>query len=228
MPGANCPSCGGQFEISSGRCPYCGRLNPVLTTSEQREARLNELRQTLRQRTPSYEEALELGELSLTLGQVAHAEEYLRYAIELDSTAMRPRLLLCLALLGFGQPILNPYPDTDEIQRHFTWLRDHHPDSPEVRWLAHYFELDRLRKEGNWKAAIKRGSQAISEFPDNYLLQFMYALALVRFGDIKKLKQADFRLAIHHMRLSAELNPNYEPAVKNVKALEELAAQAPR
>ncbi|MCX7682368.1 MAG: hypothetical protein N2508_10495 [Anaerolineae bacterium] len=224
---ASCPSCGASFELYTSRCPYCGRLGSTFTTSEQRRARLNELKQIISRRAPDYAEALELGELSLTLGQVAHAEEYLRCAIELDPAAMRPRLLLCLALLGFNQPALNPYPDTDEIQKHFTWLREHHPDLPEVQWLTHYFELSQLMQKRDWKTAIQRGSTAVSEFPDNYLLQFMYALALVRFGDIEGLTQADFRRAIHHMRLSAELNPGYEPAVKNIRALEELADRAP-
>jgi tetratricopeptide (TPR) repeat protein len=201
-------------------------LNPTLTTAEQKQARVHELRQTIGQRKPSYAEALELGELCLALDQIAHAEEYLQHAIELDLTAVRPRMLLCLLLLGFNRPVLNPHPDTDEIQKHLTWLCDHHPDLPEVRWLVHYFELDRLAQAGDWKTAIQRGNVAVSEFPDNYLLQFMYGMALIYFGDTKRLTRADYRLAIHHMRLAAELNPNYEPAAKNIKALEDLAAKA--
>jgi tetratricopeptide (TPR) repeat protein len=225
--GANCPSCGTPVGIGASRCTYCGSLMGVLTSREHQEARLKELRQALGRRKPTFAEALGLGELCLALGWTAHAEEYLRQAVELDPAAARPRLLLCLSLLGLNQPRTDSELNDEEIKGLFSWLQENHPELPEIGWLGYYLELNRLLRAGDWRGGIECAQAAKGAFPENYVLRFMYGLALVHFGDTKGLRREDYMAALREMRMSAELNPNFEPAVKNIRALAQLAAEAP-
>lgn len=220
----HCPSCGAPLDASAFRCSYCGSAFKEVSSREQQEARLAELHRAVSQRKPTFDEALELGELHLALGQNAHAADYLQQAVDGDPRAPRPRLLLCLALLGFNQQVVSSRTYADEIKTHFQWLQKNHPDMPEVEWLGYYLELERLAKDGNWKRGVERGRMAVEKFPENYLLQFMYGLALARFGRLEGMSREEYKQALHRFRIAAELNPNFEPAVKNVRALEEYLA----
>lgn len=168
-----------------------------------------------------------MGGHHLALGQNAHAEHYLRQAIELDPEAPRPRLLLCLALLGFNQPVVSSQTYREEIESQFDWLQRNRSGAPEVEWLGHYLELEHSMRRGDWQSGIGQGRIAVEKFPDNYLLQFMCGLALIHFGQTDGLTRGDFREALRRIRMSVELNPEFEPAVKNVRVLEDLAARAP-
>ncbi len=216
----HCPSCGAPLDSTSTHCTYCGTQIKKISTSQQQEARVKELRRAVVGRTPTFDEAMELAKLYTNLGQSAHAEEYLRQAIALNPDAPQPRILLCLSLLGFNRPTTSSRMYADEIREHFNWLYQHHPRMREVEWLGYFLTMEYFMEAQDWRRGLETGRLAVEKFPENYLLQFMYGLALVHFGDTDGLDAQDYRQALHHFRLSAELNPEFEPAMKNASALE--------
>ena len=195
---------------------------------EEKRYRVNCLRQKSTEVSLIFDEILELGELYLGLRQNTHAEDNLKQAIDIDPIAPRPRFLLCLVLLGFNQPTatLLDTNQSNEFKIQYQWLKSNCSDLLEVQWLSYLVELDQLSKIGDWRKALETGSIAVCEFPDNYLLQFMYAVALLHFGRTNELKRSDYEVALLHMRLASELNPDFEPAIKNVPTLEDLMAKA--
>jgi tetratricopeptide (TPR) repeat protein len=114
----------------------------------------------------------------------------------------------------------------EEIKGLFNWLQENRPELPEIGWLGYYLESERLLCAGDWRGAMKCGQAATEAFPENYVLRFMYGLALIHLRDTTGLRREDYMMALREMRMSAELNPNFEPAVKNIRALVQLAAEA--
>ena len=224
LPG--CPYCGApnvtDQEINS--CQYCGKSISRLTTVQQKQSRLSKLANEIGRKPPTKEQMMELGELTLGLGQTAQAVNYLRAVIKLDPEAAHPRLLLCLALLGFNQPGVESSVHAREIGMHVAWLKEHYVDFPPVRWLSYYLEMQRLSRIGDWPRAVAVGKQALDEFPNNYLLNSMLAAALLRFGKTAGLTKQDYQMALKYMKKAAELNPDYTPAVRNSRALEKKIA----
>ncbi len=220
LPG--CPYCGApnlkDQDITS--CQFCGKAISRLTTVQQKQSRLSKLANEIGRRPPTMEQMLELGELTLGLGQSAQAVNYLRAVIKHDAEAAHPRLLLCLALLGFNQPGIDSSVHAKEIGLHVAWLKEHYVDFAPVRWLNYYLELQRLSRTQDWPRAVALGKQALDEFPDNYLLNAMLAVALLRFGKTAGLTKQDLQVALKYMTKAAELNPDYTPAIRNSRALE--------
>lgn len=216
----HCPSCGAPLESTSTNCSYCGTRVERMSTRQRQEARVKELRRFMSTRGLTFDEAMELAKLHTTLGQNAHAEECLREAITLNPNAPQPRILLCLSLLGFNRQTASSRMYEDEIREHYDWLNQHHPHLREVEWLGYFLEMERFMQKQDWRRGVETGRFSVEKFPENYLLQFMYGLALMHFGDTRGLDVQDYREALRHFRLSAELNPEFEPAVKNVIALE--------
>lgn len=222
----HCAACDAPLEATLAHCPACRRALQPFASPEQQQARIHDLCQTIAYRAPAYGEATELGELYLALGQPAEAEAALRLAINSNPSAMRPRFLLCLALMGFNQPVLTSKMSEDEFQAHCRWLHTHYANVPGVRWLGFCVELDRMYQEGDWQPAKELARAASAEFPDNYILQFMYGLALLRFGDTDGLTRADLQMGLDYLQLAARLNPNYEPAMKAAAFILDLIPQA--
>jgi len=221
-----CLGCGAPLEPATAQCPYCGRAARLLTNEGQKHERIQALAAQAQGRGLTAAENTELGELYCELGQTAPAIRAFREAISQAPDLPAPRLLLCLALLGYNQRLAETDLRGRDFQEHFQYLKKHHPDLPHLRWMELYIEMGALSKSGNWRKAQQVGEKAISEFPDNYLLQFMYALALLRFGDTEGLLRPALEKAQHHMRLASELCPAYEPAAKNVEALRELVLKS--
>ena len=224
---STCSACGAALDAGTYRCRYCGHLMQGVTSDEQRQIRIDELRLIAARRQLLGFERLEIGELFLASGRPALAEEQLRKAIDLEGTAPRPHVLLALAILGFNRPTLPTQVDPNDFREQVDWLRTNHPELPETRWLGFYDELNRLWEARDWRRGIAVGATAVDQFPDNYLLQYYYAMALLHFGKTDELKRQDYKEALRHMRISAELNPIFEPAVKNVSTIEYYATQAP-
>jgi tetratricopeptide (TPR) repeat protein len=220
LPG--CPYCGAPVKAESTNCPYCGKNFSRLTTVQQKQSRLSKLAVEIGRKTPTVEQMLELGELTLALGQNAQSVNYLRAVIKHTPEAAHPRLLLCLALLGFNQPNVESSVHAKEIGMHVAWLKEHYVDFPPVIWMNYYLEMQRLSRTGDWPRAVALGKQSVDEFPDNYLLHSILAAALLRFGKTAGLSKQDYQMAMKYMKLAAELNPDYSPAVRNVKALEKM------
>lgn len=220
LPG--CPFCGApnvkDQEITY--CQYCGKAITRLTTTLQKQSRLSKLANEIGRRPPSVEQMLELGELTLGLGQAAQAVTYLREVVKRDPEGSHPRLLLCMALLGFNQPGVDSSVHAREIGLHVAWLKEHYVDFAPVRWLNYYLELQALARSGDWPRAVALGKQALDEFPDNYLINSMMAVALLRFGKTVGLTKQDYQIAQKFLKAAAELNPDYTPAVRNSHALE--------
>lgn len=217
----HCSFCGAPLDTMAVRCSYCGIEVEGVSTLQQQEARIKEIQSAIKGRNSTFSEAMELARLFMAVGKNAHAEDCLRRAIELEPNAPHPRLLLCLSLLGFNRQAASSRVYEDEIMKQYAWLHEHHRDLPEVEWLGYFLELERLMWGGDWRRGIEKGAAAVEKYPDNYLLQFMYGLALMHFGDTKNLKPEDYRKALHYFKLSAELNPEFVPAVKNASALED-------
>ena len=85
--------------------------------------------------------------------------------------------------------------------------------------------MQRLSRRGDWPRAVALGKQAVDEFPENYLLQSILAAALLRFGKTVGLSKQDYQMALRYMKQAAELNPDYTPAVRNIKVLEKMIAK---
>jgi len=224
LPG--CPYCGSpkttEGEITS--CQYCGKAISRLTTIQQKQSRLSKLANEIGRKPPTKEQMMELGELTLGLGQTAQAVNYLRAVIKQDTEGAHPRLLLCLSLLGFNQPGVESSVHAREIGLHVAWLKEHYVDFPPVRWLSYYLEMQRLSRTGDWPRAVALGKQALDEFPNNYLLNSMLAAALLRFGKTIGLAKADYQMALKYMKIAVEMNPDYTPAVRNSHAIEKKIA----
>lgn len=220
LPG--CPFCGGpnvrDQEITY--CQFCGKDITRLTTPQQKQSRLSKLANEIGRRPPTVDQMLELGELTLGLGQAAQAVTYLREVVKRDPESSHPRLLLCMALLGFNQPGVDSSVHAREIGMQVAWLKEHYGDFPPVRWMNYYLELQALARSGDWPRAVALGKQALDEFPENYLLNSMMAVALLRFGKTAGLTKQDFQIAQKFLKAAAELNPDYTPAVRNSHALE--------
>jgi tetratricopeptide (TPR) repeat protein len=223
MPG--CPFCGGPLKTDVTNCHFCGKNISRLTTIQQKQSRLSKLALEIGRKPPTPEQMLELGELTLGLGQNAQAVNYLRAVIKHSPEAAHPRLLLCLALLGFNQPNIESSVHAKEIGLHVAWLKEHYVDFPPVKWMNYYLEMQRLSRTGDWPRAVALGKQAVDEFSENYLLQSILAAALLRFGKTAGLSKQDYQMALRYMKQAADLNPDYTPAVRNIKVLEKMIAK---
>jgi tetratricopeptide (TPR) repeat protein len=82
--------------------------------------------------------------------------------------------------------------------------------------------MQRFSHSGDWPRAMAFGKKSIEEFPDNYLLHAMLAVATLRFGKTETLTKADYQAALKHMRIAADIDPDYTPAVNNIRALEKI------
>ncbi len=228
LPG--CPYCGGPNvkDEQITNCQYCGKPISRLTTIQQKQSRLSKLANEIGRRPPSVEKMLELGELTLGLGQAAQAVTYLREVVKRDPEASHPRLLLCLALLGFNQPGVDSTVHAREIGLHVAYLKEHYIDFMPVKWMNYYLEMQALSRTGDWPRAVALGKQALDEFPDNYLLNSMMSVALLRFGKTAGLTKQDYQMALKYMVKAADINPDYTPAVRNARAIQKKLAIASR
>lgn len=223
VPG--CPCCGGPHKEEVETCHYCGKSIQGQTTVEQKQSRLRKLSREIGHNPPTVTEMLELGELTLGLGQNHNAVGYFRAVIKVEKEDPHPHLLLLLSLLGFNQPRIESEMHAKEIGRLIAWLKETAPDAPSTRWVNYYLAMQRLSRSGDWPRAINLGKKSIEEFPDNYLLHAMLAVALLRFGKTETLTKADYQAALKHMRIAAEIDPDYTPAVNNILALENIIAK---
>lgn len=220
VPG--CPYCGGPHKEEVEICQYCGKSIQRQTTVEQKKSRLSKLSHDIGRKPPTVEQMLELGELTLGLGQNHRAVDYFRAVIKVEQDDPHPHLLLLLTLLGFNQPRVESEIHAREIGKLIVWLKENAPDAPSTRWVNYYLEMQRLSRAGDWPRAIAFGKKSIEEFPDNYLLHGMLAVAMLRFGKTASLTKADYQAALKHMRIAAGIDPDYTPAVNNVRALEKI------
>jgi tetratricopeptide (TPR) repeat protein len=223
IPG--CPYCGGPHKEDVEICYYCGKSIEKQTTVEEKRSRLSKLSHEIGRKPPSVTQMLELGELTLGLGQNHLAVDYFRAVIKEEQDDPHPHLLLLLTLLGFNQPRVESEMHAREIGKLIVWLKESAPNAPSTRWVNYYLELQRLSRGGDWPRAIAFGKKSIEEFPDNYLLHAMLAAAMLRFGKTEGLTKADYQGALKHMRIAAEIDADYTPAVNNVRALEKIIAK---
>ena len=226
-----CRSCGAAIKGFSLNCTYCGVMIGSGLSSEQQNERIVDLQKSANKRELSAIQALELAELLFFEQKTEHAREYLRKAIDLDPDLSKPRVLLLLSQIGFNEEQGNEFCDQKEIDEHFEWLKTHHPDLYETKWLDYYFQaVDMLENRDRDRArCIQVCAAGVEEFPENYLLHTYYAMSLCDdiwpnqpMGDAVE----NYALALKHFQLSAELNPRFMPAVKNIDAVKDLLRAA--
>lgn len=216
-----CPTCGAPVNEHVRRCSYCGSTFAQEFIADDPQRSLSELSAIP---APSLDQCLIIAELYLVHGKNSHAIQVLERLLERAPDHPRAHLLLCMALLGFNQEVVQSGIHRDRILAHLSWLRDRAPDLRERRWLEHYLTMEAYWHAGEVAEAQRYGQTAVAEFPENYLLHFMLGLALTHFGQASQATIEELRRAHTHFSLAAEINPRFTPAAANARALADYLA----
>lgn len=212
----HCQDCGAPANERAQRCAYCGSAFSPESIAADPERSLSELSALP---APSVEQCLVIAELYLVAGKNTHSIQVLERLLARAPSHPRAHLLLCMALLGFNQEVVQSGIHRDRIIAHLAWLRAHAPELRESRWIEHYLAMEDQWQAGEVAAAQRDGEAAVAEFPGNYLLHFMLGLAFCHFGAIAQASIDEVRRAHAHFSLAAEINPRFTPAVANARAL---------
>ncbi|NDJ54849.1 MAG: hypothetical protein GYB68_17400, partial [Chloroflexi bacterium] len=167
----------------------------------------------------------ELGGLHASLKLNGLAEWYLSRAIELDETnsqAHLSRLIVLITGNTTGAPVGAKVQWRARIQRSLDWLNANAPELPETQWIALWLDLYDCFEEREDQRGIRIGEEAIRRFPENSLLHFYTAFALIRYGQTTGLPRERLRQGQYHFQLAAELDPTNNIAATNAQALAQM------